>query len=356
MDALRQDVPVTWSLPAVLVPEAGDRGFASAAPEALAQRTWPRDACIELAGSVDPTTPVRHSIAGAGVRRPRYLARHSNPRRHAGGRRRRAHHDPGSGRPDIPEHPSGAELTTATPTIPRQPGDVVWKALPPVTTDGRRRGLHHPDHHRAAPAADRTARGCLPDGPDRARSPDRRRPGGTTGTAEHRPGRAGRHHRRLRRPRRCDGGDHGAGSEDGQFGTGAQGADWCTCDISTSPRNSTGPTVVSDVAGVLALTSGRADIARLYRNGSLRLQDIPGLRWVAVVEEVPSLPGGATLARAGRYLAGISSLVSVARRPGRRRPTASRVPRRQPKRQESTPLLHWQARLGWTTHNHTSRR
>lgn len=321
MDALRQDVPVTWSLPAVLVPEAGDRGLASAAPEALAQRTlaaW--DACIELAGSVDPTTPVRHSIAGAefaalgtwpGTRtlddmRADAVAGHTTI--------------PDRAAPDIPEHPSGAELTTALQlsrdnlaTWLEGPatGDHGWQAegllitptiigpLPLLTA------LHGAAYQMALIALDLQTAGAL------AAPPELLNIGldalvDTTGAFAARAGVTAAITARV--PER-------------QFGTGAQGADWCTRDISTSPRNSTGPTVVSDVAGVLALTSGRADIARLYRNGSLRLQDIPGLlRWVAVVEEVPSLPGGATLARAGRYLAGISSLVSrLPRRPGRRR-------------------------------------
>ncbi len=96
-----------------------------------------------------------------------------------------------------------------------------------------------------------------------------------------------------------------------QIGTGAARGDWCTRDVSDAPPNEAGPAVVADVSTVLTVTAGRADVAGLYRSGSLRLHDVPGLlHWVPVVESVPGLPGGAALARAGRYLGGITNLIS----------------------------------------------
>jgi hypothetical protein len=98
---------------------------------------------------------------------------------------------------------------------------------------------------------------------------------------------------------------------DRQIGTGAAGTDWCTRDLTSVPAASAGPAVIADVATVLVITSGRADVARLYRSGHLRVHDIQGLlHWLPVLETVPGLPGGATLGRAGRYLGTVSTLLS----------------------------------------------
>lgn len=96
-----------------------------------------------------------------------------------------------------------------------------------------------------------------------------------------------------------------------QIGTGAQESHWCTRDLTEVPAPEAGPAVIADVATVLLATSGRADVAGLYRTGSLRVHDVPGLlHWLPVLETVPGLPGAATLGRAGRYLGTVSSLLS----------------------------------------------
>ncbi|MDQ1249092.1 MAG: hypothetical protein QG597_3466 [Actinomycetota bacterium] len=96
-----------------------------------------------------------------------------------------------------------------------------------------------------------------------------------------------------------------------QIGTGADGNDWCTRDLTAVPAAEAGPAVIGDVATVLIATAGRADVATLYRTGSLRVHDIQGLmHWLPVLETVPGLPGAATLGRAGRYLGTVSTLLS----------------------------------------------
>ena len=96
-----------------------------------------------------------------------------------------------------------------------------------------------------------------------------------------------------------------------QIGTGASDGSWCTRDVSEADPQAAGPAVIADVATVLTVTAGRADVAGLYRSGSLRLHDISGLlNWVPVVETVPGLPGGAALARAGRYVGTVTTLLS----------------------------------------------
>ncbi len=96
-----------------------------------------------------------------------------------------------------------------------------------------------------------------------------------------------------------------------QIGAGASGGDWCTRELGSASPTESGPAVIGDVATVLTATAGRADVVGLYRSGALRFHDLPGLlHWVPVVESTPGLPGGRTLARAGRYLGSVSSLWS----------------------------------------------
>jgi hypothetical protein len=98
---------------------------------------------------------------------------------------------------------------------------------------------------------------------------------------------------------------------DRAVGTGALAGDWCSRDVSHLPANEAGPAIVAPTDVVLAVTAGRADVASLYRSGSLRVHDLPGLLpWIEVVEAVPGLPGGAVLARAGRYLGTVSKLLA----------------------------------------------
>lgn len=90
---------------------------------------------------------------------------------------------------------------------------------------------------------------------------------------------------------------------------GAADGAWTT--VRMSPDEEHGPAVIADAATLLRATSGRSDVPALYRGGDLRLHDVTGLlQWLPVVEQVPGLPGGAALARAGKYLAGVTSLLS----------------------------------------------
>lgn len=105
-----------------------------------------------------------------------------------------------------------------------------------------------------------------------------------------------------------------AANETGNVGSGVVLENWRTCPVPEADLESAGPRVQADALTLIRITSGNADVPALYRNGQLRVSDMTGLmRWLPVLEQVPGLPAAAALGRAAKYVSAVSSVLSKLR-------------------------------------------
>lgn len=80
-------------------------------------------------------------------------------------------------------------------------------------------------------------------------------------------------------------------------GAGAHGGHWRTRVLDADPQ--AGPGVVAEARIVLDVTSGRANVAHLYRTGALHVRDLAGLvRLAPVLDGVPGVPPLGAVGRA----------------------------------------------------------
>lgn len=105
-----------------------------------------------------------------------------------------------------------------------------------------------------------------------------------------------------------------AASDAGNVGSGVVAADWRTRPVPEADLETAGPRVHADALTLIRITSGNADVPALYRSGQLRVSDMSGLmRWLPVLEQVPGLPAAAALGKAAKYVAAVSSVLSKLR-------------------------------------------
>lgn len=105
-----------------------------------------------------------------------------------------------------------------------------------------------------------------------------------------------------------------AASDTGNVGSGVVAENWRTRLVPESDLEAAGPRVHADALTLIRITSGHADVPALYRTGQLRVSDMTGLmRWLPVLEQVPGLPAAAALGKAAKYVAAVSSVLSKLR-------------------------------------------
>lgn len=98
------------------------------------------------------------------------------------------------------------------------------------------------------------------------------------------------------------------------IGSGVRSADWRTATVAEVDLEHAGPRVQADALTLISITAGHADVPALYRGGQLRVSDMTGLmRWLPVLEGVPGLPAAAALGKAAKYVAAVSSVLSKLR-------------------------------------------
>ena len=93
------------------------------------------------------------------------------------------------------------------------------------------------------------------------------------------------------------------------LGTGSDGTGWRTADLSelTEPL---GPGIIATAAVVIDIASGRASVPSLYSSGQIAVTDLTGLLALApIIEGVPGIPAGASLARAAKVMNGITGML-----------------------------------------------
>lgn len=299
---------VSETPPAALRPEPGERGLATADPQRLVTSTlaaW--DAFIDVAAHTDPDLPLRKGTAGEALANlgtwPGSRTLDDMRSEAAAGATRM----PAAPPPHVPSHPSSDELVAAIRTS--RDSLLTWVD---GTGDWQREGLlttptilgplplltsiHGAAYAMALVALEIAGADPGGDAPTALLDTGLDALVDTTGGLAARVGVAASITARI--PERA-------------IGTGALAGEWCSRDVSHLPVSDAGPAIVAPTHVVLAVTAGRADVASLYRTGSLRVHDLPGLLpWIEVVEAVPGLPGGAVLARAGRYLGTVSRLLS----------------------------------------------
>ncbi|MDQ1304249.1 MAG: hypothetical protein QG671_76 [Actinomycetota bacterium] len=94
-------------------------------------------------------------------------------------------------------------------------------------------------------------------------------------------------------------------------GTGSREHDWRTVVLETSDSRVLGPTVVGATDVLLDVTSGRANAAKLYARGELRVHDLTGMAaLLPVLEQVPGIPAVASFGRAATVIARASDMLS----------------------------------------------
>lgn len=80
-------------------------------------------------------------------------------------------------------------------------------------------------------------------------------------------------------------------------GAGSSGGHWRTVDLAEDPAH--GPAVMAPATVVLDVTSGRANVGALYRNGDLRVRDLSGMvRLAPALDGVPGIPPLGAVGRA----------------------------------------------------------
>lgn len=95
------------------------------------------------------------------------------------------------------------------------------------------------------------------------------------------------------------------------IGSGVLSEDWRTATIAETDLEHAGPRVQADALTLISITAGHADVPALYRGGQLRVSDMTGLmRWLPVLEGVPGLPAAGALGKAAKYVAAVSSVLS----------------------------------------------
>ena len=105
-----------------------------------------------------------------------------------------------------------------------------------------------------------------------------------------------------------------AASDTGNVGSGVIAENWRTRAVAHAELDNAGPRVQADALTLIRITSGQADVPALYRNGQLRVSDMTGLmRWLPVLEQVPGLPAAAALGKAAKYVSAVSSVLSKLR-------------------------------------------
>jgi hypothetical protein len=96
-------------------------------------------------------------------------------------------------------------------------------------------------------------------------------------------------------------------------GSGARGGHWRTALLDEDPQ--AGPGVVADARTVLDVTSGRANVAHLYRTGELHVRDLAGLiRLAPVLDGVPGVPPLGAVGRALSVVDAVGGLFGRLRR------------------------------------------
>lgn len=96
-------------------------------------------------------------------------------------------------------------------------------------------------------------------------------------------------------------------------GAGAHGGHWRTSLLDSDPN--AGPGVVASARTVLDVTSGRANVANLYRTGELHVRDLTGLiRLAPVLEGVPGVPPLGAVGRALSVVDAVGGLFGRLRR------------------------------------------
>lgn len=94
-------------------------------------------------------------------------------------------------------------------------------------------------------------------------------------------------------------------------GTGSREHAWRTAVLDTSDTRTLGPTVVGATDVLLDVTSGRANAAKLYARGELRVHDLTGMAaLLPVLEQVPGIPAVASFGRAAAVIARASDMLS----------------------------------------------
>ena len=89
------------------------------------------------------------------------------------------------------------------------------------------------------------------------------------------------------------------------LGVGSRSGHWHTAVLDADPLQ--GPAVIAPARTVLDVTSGRANVASLYRSGELRVRDLSGmLRLAPVLDGIPGIP---PLGRVGRALSAVDAAV-----------------------------------------------
>ena len=101
--------------------------------------------------------------------------------------------------------------------------------------------------------------------------------------------------------------------------TRAADGNWRTLTGSTLPTDYRGPVVTATLPVLLGITSGQADVPRLYRSGDIRVDDLAGLlRLAPAMAEVPGMPSLGAVATATKWVANTGSLLSRLSNLGRR--------------------------------------
>jgi hypothetical protein len=96
-------------------------------------------------------------------------------------------------------------------------------------------------------------------------------------------------------------------------GAAARGGHWRTAVLDTDPH--VGPGVVAPARTVLDVTSGRANVAHLYRSGALHVRDLTGLlRLAPVLDGVPGIPPLGAVGRALSVVDAVGGLFGRLRR------------------------------------------
>lgn len=105
-----------------------------------------------------------------------------------------------------------------------------------------------------------------------------------------------------------------AASDTVNVGSGVVAENWRTRVVAEADLETAGPRVQADALTLIRITSGNADVPALYRSGQLRVSDMTGLmRWLPVLEQVPGLPAAAALGKAAKYVSAVSSVLSKLR-------------------------------------------
>ncbi len=96
------------------------------------------------------------------------------------------------------------------------------------------------------------------------------------------------------------------------WATGTAEGSWTTAAIGGGalPHPVHWPAIIGSAEVVLDVSAGRAPVPQMLLTRQLRLQNVTGLLELAtVLDDVPSLPGGAALRAAARYLGGVGRLL-----------------------------------------------